>query len=1321
MGLNTKDLPSALAPSKFPCALNIRTTAESNTRSRPGYVPAFRINNGSGPGITDIRAYAQLSTDDYPRFLVRDQNSNIWLDTGNLATSLAAPAGYGVSMLPFRPAESPVTWMYVGSEGDYQKISAPMTANNNTTVTAQKVGIAEPQTQVEAGPSFPLFSPVTGNSTNWNNSGVAGAPSDNVRSNDQFGTILRDPASPTRYYAQVNANNANAAYSAGQLLVFGNNTGEQNGAIVQDVYPPVANNIAIQGIYYANNNNGPCVVVPAQMPIGSEDPEAQALTGLRRGSLVTFSQSGNNETVLVLSVISGPNAQFCFECNTNNSWSNNSVISGLSSIAIDQGGGFNIGGLAGANISTGYVAANFNFSANNNVSVGVGTVTRVIGDGAYPFGTIFVTPPNNNSFVPPFNNAFPQEDDYVHLSMFVSDPTQLIQILVMFNLDANNFTSNVLYYTLRPSDFAAVLSGNNTVLTQILGAAENEIIAELTPPGQTAPAQSTVGNNQWTELLFPVSSLSRVGDDQTLTASNINSIAFQVQCQNNITVGWSSIWIGGGNAPDIGNNGVPYRYRLVPRSSLTGVRGNPTPVMRYPVPARRQPVTVKSSLVSASYDSQIDTWEVYRYGGSILSYRFLGTTPTGSDFLDTAFDDALTAGSLLQTDNTEPWPSIDAPWKVTSAQATFTVVGTKLVVSGYSAWPSTISRWLPGTLFQFANGQAYTLRQRPVQLSSTSYLFTFEECAGVASPAFILVLEPNVARDTLPYLWGPDAQGFIFGCGDPLRPGTASFTKPYTPDSVPTAYNLDLCPPSEPLIGGEVIAGISVVASSKRWWAFYFQNGNPEKPFQAVEIPMGKRLASPYGKCTDGAMLYFWSDEGICEASPQGGAKSLTDDDLYNLFPHAGQLGKNVQRNAVIFYAPDYTRAETFRLGIRDGMLFADYQDSNGLQRVMVCDLARKAWVGDQYNDPIAVHYGTEQQVSPLESAPSNYPRVMMGDTNGYVWSMQDGVTDNGADIQCVMGTFEYDGGDIRVNELWGDGYLDSLPTSELTVRATSNGIGFGPVNTIPAATVEQLSILSMDGGILSNYFGLQISWSESYANGVPVQLYAWQPSFAEQVEITEDRYGDWTNAATPKNKFFQGIRVDADTFGSLKTLQIRDADTNTLHQIQGPGVSAINHNGRMTLPYSFKTPFVAHSVRDETQDLVPWRKFGIEYVWEATPEAVLSWITQWTALGGKGYMHIPRIEAAWASLSPVTLTIASYDGTSPALLQLPSTNGVYQKQLLTLTFNKGQLYQFSATSSTAFQLFLNDWIVWRGEWGREEGYTPYRLLGGEFSDRATI
>lgn len=301
---------------------------------------------------------------------------------------------------------------------------------------------------------------------------------------------------------------------------------------------------------------------------------------------------------------------------------------------------------------------------------------------------------------------------------------------------------------------------------------------------------------------------------------------------------------------------------------------------------------------------------------------------------------------------------------------------------------------------------------------------------------------------------------------------------------------------------------------------------------------------------------------------------------------------------------------------------------------------------------------------------------------------------------------------------------------------------------------------------------------------------------------------------------YYRGFLLEADTSNASKSLAIRDAETGALHAYTGgPSPSHIQHNGQTQIEYSFTTPFVAHLVRYEPLDQVPWRLFGLRWVadqwpeltieaspwipvlnggaaflqgfvipaeaggatpsltlltdggasvaltppvapaanvktgvpyslatpvicheaqiipsepcrfwysemqWMAqpTPELATTWTTPFTSHGVAGYHHIGRIEAAYAAQSTVAFAITSFDGTSPQLIVLPATGGAYQKLLITPTANKGMLYRYSAVSAQAFQIFINSFLIYVGQWARQGPYLQYRLLGGQYGDAANI
>jgi hypothetical protein len=942
-------------------------------------------------------------------------------------------------------------------------------------------------------------------------------------------------------------------------------------------------------------------------------------------------------------------------------------------------------------------------------------------------------------------------------------------------------------------------------------------------------------------------------------------------------------------------------------------------------------VTETGAYSSFGGDTQVDVLDIFRYGGTVTSWRYIGSVPYAGAtvaFTDRNFDTYALGGNLLEYDNTEPWPTIDVPYAATAgvvAGVTTTIYarGTCLLVI-YSAGapftspaPATILRWLPGTIIQLSSQSAYTLWSRPqlVALAAPpaanyyAYLFQLTENCGPTNPASVMVLEPNVANQILPYIWGPSAQDDIFGCGDPLRPGTVSFIKEHNPDSAPAKYNLEVSNPSEPLLGGEMIGGLSLVASTKRWWALYPALNTPQR-YYAVERPIGRGLVAPYARCTDGKLIYFWARDGIWATDGSTGV-SLTDADLYNLFPHEGVPGADYTYNGITIFAPDYGHASHFRLGICNGFLYADYWDSKAGHRTLVYDIALKAWCVDEYAIPITVHYGTEQQSGALTiGGTAIYPMLYTGDSSGNLSRQTDLHNDDTTPISCTLITQEWDGGDLRANAQWGDLFLDCVPLSAISVTPISIGTSVALATAIPASPLRSFSPLSIGGGMLAKFLGMKLTWTDNFiVLTAPTTLFAWQPSWLSKPDTTKDRFGDWDSAGTPGAKYFRGFVLTADTFNVAKQLGFRSADDSSIR------TQFVQNNGEVGKAYYFGTPFVAHLIRYEPQDLIPWRYFGIAWIkddwpeltamrtpwlnpdsaakyirggvipidtgglpvsltivssdgatvvigpftttanvktptafavtpfvaharqitpsgpcriwheeirweedpwpeiipestgwlnifpgsgaaylqgviipmetngavpvitlvsdggatvvltpivtpiaitktsvpyslsapiiahqvrlipanscriWEGEiqwiaepiPELALTWKSQRTSHGLNSYHHIQRIEITYLSTADVILTIVSFDGTSPAVITLPSTAGVQKKILCILTPNKGKLYEYHAVSVSPFRLFLNDCAIYVKPWGSAEGYQVYRTLGGVIGDKARI
>lgn len=1220
-GVKLNATPDNLPPEKYASAVNIRSSSRQSLKTRPGYAPKF-ITGGNS--VTDLKSYATLGTDDLPRYLARDSVNGIYLDTGSLEATLSGTPGYGVSMVPFRPGASPQSWMYIAGLGDYKKFSAPDSSN---IVTVQKVGVAEPQQQVEAATNAPKHTQFQSLAASWTAGGTAGALTDSTLLSDTVGAaVLNDPIVSTRQSVQVTI----PWYAPGMMIT----VNASAHLPVEEVWQACAA-CTISAIRYDSGTSGLCSIVPS----------IDLSTTIGRGSLVQLNAS---ETVLVLSVTAGDNGASVFRCSTVGTFTAGQAIAGVLAIVVH-------GTVAPGDAIT-------IPSIHSSITTGSATMSEAVGAGVF--------------------SAYSQ-DDYIYVTLLLQDIASVASVSFIFNVGSSvDYSTAILTYT---------VTGASLVPNVVAG----EVVV----------------------ISFPISSLG----NKPGALNPCNGFRIQVDSTSAQAVTISGLWVGGGSLPDVGNDGAPYFFRAVPRSSLTGARGNATPPMRYGVTPRRQSVTV--TVPSAAYDTQIDIWDFYATGGTTTQYGYVGSVSVGSSstFTFNSFDSAIIAaianGNVLQVQNYEPWPSIDIPWKATTGGGiTIVAIGSYITVDGVSPWPSLIARWLPGTLITLSGLQTFTLRSRPVA-SGSAYIFEVQEVVGAQSPSTITVPEPAVANQPLPYVWGPDAYGVIFGNGDPLRPGTQYFTQAYTPDSAPQPNTLELTSPDKPLCGGVVVGGLSIVASSLKWWALYPNLGTGG--YSPVEWTVGRPAVAPYGIVTDGTAVYFWTKDGIAKTAGQG-YESLTDDDLYSLFPHEGIPGENVVQFGYIYRAPDYSRVATFRLAIFNGFLYADYQDSTGTPRTLVCDLHTKAWCADSYGDSITCHYGVEQQAGALTGAPSRYDEMLLASAVGKVYAQADLHNDDSTPIAAQVQTFEFDGGDIRAFEQWGDQYLDSLPSAPITVTPLTLASPIASPTVVPASASRAYTPISVGGSTIQNTLGMALSWTDDFSvRVVATHLYVWQPQFTPWPVLSQAD-SPWMNVQPGgAAAFLQGLLIPMETGGTVPVLSVRtDLSPAPISLV---ATRTPLPNVKTPIPFALATPVICHQVQIVRGAICRLWLDEVSWVSEATPEAALTWATQLTSHGMPGYHSIIRIEAAYAAGADVSLTIAAFDGTAPAVITLPSTGGAKQRVLLTPTFNKAKLYSYGAVSGDAFQIFASEWIVYVAPWNRKSGAVAYRLLGGAFDDKAVV
>jgi hypothetical protein len=1290
-GIKINTPADALGPDKYPYLQNVRSYEDDSLQTRP----QISLISSSVASTTSV-----LSLEGSLGFY---KSGTGIFSTGS--SSGPIDTGYstgGVSMTPFRPNSSSNAWEYIWDSVQSRKANI-----NSGTVTVQNTGIVEPQAPVDFGIGQSFFTPLSVTNTqtvNFVTTGSVGFNSITTRVADTVAAVFQDPALPPgtlpEYTLQTTAaSSATAQYQTGMVITVGT-PGPDTYFQVKDVYPALVGTTTIAGIYYYAGTTGRCVVVPQN--IGADDNEGLSLlqqnilAGIRRGALVTI----GTETCYVLGTAAGVDGTISFEVITTAHHAAGEILTGKTAIKVLRSSQF-AGGSPGAPTAGQAIGALAIFFTTTS---GLGTTTSPVGT-AQPFSYA------GTSYRP---------DDYVHFSLAVDDYSKINEIKLLFDVSDGTFTADYYFYSFRPNDIMAGIQNNLTQLgVAQLSAQRTTIDDEAAVRGSTSSsAEFLPGAGQWSDLYIPLSQFIRVGGDQTRSFVDVNSFQMFCNASGNTDLFFGTVDLCGGFSPDTEGNPA-YQYFIRPRSSLTGAQGNPSPLPRYGIRPKREEILV--ILPTTYVDTQMDYWDIFRFGGTADTPRFAGTVPlSAGQFLDQFSDLALANNPVLSYDNKQPFPSIGPP-----LMGTASVVGTAMVATlpTASAQPSSagtlnqIANLLPGNLINVTQ-QVYTLWTRPTLISSTgttqTWLLQTVENAGVLGGAAITINEPLLAAQHLPFVWGPDANGVMFAVGDPLRPGFIVTTNAQNPDSASDKNSYELCQPTEPLLNGFLLAGTSIVFSTNRAWRGYpLGTGR----YNWVEIPVGKGLAAPFALTTDGKIGHYVGKDGIYEMDG-GPGRSITDEDLYTLFPNEGTgQGVNYVYGSLTVFAPDYTRADRFRLANINGFLFFEYLDLTGTQRTMVYQLSKKAWSIDVTTPSISVRSGT---TAPAESAGVLNNQMFMGAADGSIYMQLATPTTSGETINCFVAIKEEMYGDIRASKLFGDASFDAIIPDGMTIQPVQFGaIASSPTTLIPATVRPQIPFLvDLGGEIRARALGAILSWTD---RGFTTFLYSFQYSYIEQPADTADRFGDWDDSNYLGNKYYQGFILECDTSNANKVVLIRDSDLQQLHDFDSvQGANTINHNGQIITAYSFTNPFIAHSVRYEP-DGIDWRMFKLTWVFQPTPESVFTWKTQPTSHGQSGWQHLRQNQIiAHRSTADITFTLLA-DGTTYTFT-IPNSGGFFAKTILPISAIKAMVWEYTFTSTQPFSLWQEDQEhVMVKAWGSTGPYERFKLMGGQMGPRAEI
>ncbi len=422
-GLNLVDPVDRMRPGSYPFAVNNRCVEEGIASARPGYTQYG--NDGPAPKLYhSIRRLNDPDASLAPAGYTYILGNGTKLDAGVESAITEIDTGYSgdpLSILTFRPEQSPESWAYVYDRLKQSKVRADG--------AVRAIGVAPPNTAPEADYGVPANVDVsTGQSVaGWTFSGAATAISLADRTNGGALTIASITYnSGTSGWCCIVPSASGAAWAGERMKIILNaGGGNEENVLVREIHSAISNT-TVAGISYDSGTTGLCSVVLTGSP-----------TGLARNSVITI----GGEIVRVLAVVQSPDGTaYSLRLSTAGAWTAGAAVTGLNSWYTYT----SLTHTGGESITSSYVAV-------SQPAAGTGTAQVKVIENC---GTA-----NNR----PISTA----NDYLHISVFLQNPANVVSLVLLVDVDpataaGTPFTGSYWKWTIPQSQLGSftVTSGN---------------------------------------------------------------------------------------------------------------------------------------------------------------------------------------------------------------------------------------------------------------------------------------------------------------------------------------------------------------------------------------------------------------------------------------------------------------------------------------------------------------------------------------------------------------------------------------------------------------------------------------------------------------------------------------------------------------------------------------------------------------------------------------------------------------------------------------------------------------------------------------------
>lgn len=527
-----------------------------------------------------------------------------------------------------------------------------------------------------------------------------------------------------------------------------------------------------------------------------------------------------------------------------------------------------------------------------------------------------------------------------------------------------------------------------------------------------------------------------------------------------------------------------------------------------------------------------------------------------------------------------------------------------------------------------------------------------------------------VYAQDLPAIFGPVAD-LMFGCGDPYRRGYLYWCKPNNIDSWPSTFFSEVCPDSEELMNGSVLAGNAYVFSRERMFAV-IPNLSNVAVVGTVPTACTHGLAARNGLCNAYGAMWFVSEDGVYRTAG-GPEESITEDLLRPLFHGETRNG---------YYPIDFTRPEDIALEAHNNEIWLTFRDTNGAYQTWIFDTLYRFWR----------HYSFTPQVTAVHSDMTGTNQLLAGGRSSPKIFTHSGTSDDSAAIVARGTGPSMDQQQPRQDKLYGDIVVD--------VNRNSNTVTVTPLYENESSTGTP--VLLTTGSGRDRYYAatgttqaqncaIDFQWSTT--STAPV-LYRLGLSISPQTDTTVSRVTDWESGGRLSDKQIKGIVFECDTGGLDKTIEIL-ADGVVQQTI------TVNASGRQVVEKSWPQ-FVGRLLRMRPTDSNEWKLYSYSWIFDQEPLSLTRWETQPLTHNIPGWHSLLFGHIMVKSSADVTLTITGYrqDGTTFSdAYTLTNTSGVPVKRFLGFNARKAIAWKYLFTSASAFWLYREETDIWVQPW----------------------